>query len=255
MSTIEETYEAWAPRAGAWSPWVKPVLFASGALFPPPVDPNAPVPISNPVPPAPPTAILPRADGTMAVVIDWPGAVGLAYALELAKLGYRPIPLYASAAPISPAVSSVDVWPIIDALKTGAKALRELALKDDAPPAFVLDSNRNKGGAVPGMFDNRTVSFPTDFPSARLLKERGLRTIALVQEKRGQPEPDLSHTLRAFEDGGLHIALAFERELERIKIEKPRWYRVFFYRFLATFGFRRSPLGGFGGILPIPGAG
>jgi hypothetical protein len=38
-------------------------------------------------------------------------------------------------------------------------------------------------------------------------------------------------------------------------IARPAWYRSLFYRLIWSFGLRHSPLGGFGGVLPVPSSG
>ena len=67
-------------------------------------------------------------------------------------------------------ITLVDVKPIMAALWHGASRLQMLALPPEAPPAFLLDANR-RGVEEPfaGCFDNRSVSFITDFPSSNFL--------------------------------------------------------------------------------------
>ena len=54
------------------------------------------------------------------------------------------------------------------ALRKGAERLAQLELAGDAPPAFFLDANRQGDGRkmMPDEFDDRSISFTTDFPSA-----------------------------------------------------------------------------------------
>ena len=60
-------YDAWAPRNGSWSPCVKPVLFAHmGGIILTPLPQIAPETID--------VMSVPAADGSMAVVVDLPGA-------------------------------------------------------------------------------------------------------------------------------------------------------------------------------------
>ena len=92
----------------------------------------------------------------------------------------------------------VDVWPTVAALVTGAAPLGNAAVPADAPPAFLLDADRRTGRVVvtPGVFDNRSVSLPTDFPSAGRLRAGGVTRVVLVRSVGGTPQPDLAHTLR-----------------------------------------------------------
>ncbi len=57
----------------------------------------------------------------------------------------------------------------------------------------------------PGKFDNRWFTFPQDFPSANLLRARGISAALVIQEKAGQPAEDLSHVLRRWQDAGIEI--------------------------------------------------
>lgn len=38
-------------------------------------------------------------------------------------------------------------------------------------------------------------------------------------------------------------------------IQRPSRFRFLLYNALATFGLKRAPLGGFGGLLPMPSSG
>ena len=213
-------------------------------------------------------ARVPPADGLTALVADLPGAEGVRRGLALAAAGYRPVPLYNSVP--APVVSLsarageavLDVWPVVAALRDGARHLNALTLPPDAPPAFLLDARRRVGdgtGAVrPGSFDNRSVSLPTDFPSANLLLSAGVRRVLLVLRGGDGPQPDLSHTLRRWQDAGLEI-LALRVDLpdapRPITVPRPPRFRHLWHALLARLGLRRSPLGGYGGYVPEPSTG
>ena len=57
----------------------------------------------------------------------------------------------------------------------------------------------------PPAFDNRSVSLPTDFPSANLLLSYGVRRVVLVQATDGQPQADLAHTLLRWQQAGIDM--------------------------------------------------
>jgi hypothetical protein len=256
----EEIFSIWAPENSIWSRWAKPVLFAhlDSALSHIPVT-SAPGDVSwSPAP-----------NEKVAVVLDLPGAEGVLIGLALAGKGYRPVPLY-NALPLpfgqtllSPAtisrVAAVDVLPIISALRTGTKLLRQLTLPPDAPPAFLLDANR-KGTRkmIPGEFDNRSVSFTTDFPSANFLASQSIQRVLLVQKQALEPQPDLAHTLRRWQDGGLTLERLRLEPLsprEPFEVSRPVWYGAMFQRVLSAVGFRRASGGGFGAWIPDSSAG
>lgn len=255
--TKDEVFAVWAPAGGPWSAWVKPVLFAHLPEDLQVVEQEGP---SIDVRWAPP------ADGKAALVLDLPGAQGVDLAVALAARGYRPIPLY-NAAPGLRGDSmdwmhepTVEVWPILDAIGSFTSLLARQSLPHAAPPAFTLDANRRvaRGPLMPGRFDNRSVSFPTDFPSANLLLSRGIRRAVLVQPHGNQPEPDLAHTLRRWQEAGIEILLKHMElpgPIVPCKVSRPSFYRHVWYRLGVLLRLRRNPLGGFGGMLPEASSG
>lgn len=251
-------YAWWAPEGAAWSPWVKPVLFAH-------VDSVMPATIFGAVaapesPPAWDVFWAPPADGSSAIVVDAPGDTGVGIGLALASVGYRPVPLYNAAPPPGGGVPVVDVAPIVRALAAGADVLESLDLPPDAPPAFLLDASRRVGSGTvapaPGRFDNRSVSLPTDFPSGNLMAARGIRRAILAQSRGGEPQADLAHALLRWQEAGARIeSLSLLEAGARpapIAVRRPSAYRLFWQRLLAAAGLIRHPLGGFGGFLPVP---
>jgi hypothetical protein len=246
-----EMFSTWAPAAAIWSPWAKPVLFAHLK--------ELPDRLVEPLLSDLSIVWAPPADGKSAAVLDLPGALAVTYGLTLAQAGYRPVPLY-NAAPGPAGLAVVKAWEIVRAVAEGSKVLAGLSLPADAPPAFLLDANRRfgEGVAAPGRFDNRSISFPTDFPSANFLLSRGIQRVLLVQESGSQPQPDLSHTLRRWQDGGIEIELkqlAVEGPPLACMVKRASLYRWMWHRLLAGWGLRRNALGGFGGILPEASAG
>src|SRR6202035_543053 len=103
--------------------------------------------------------------------------------------------------------------------------------------------------------DNRSVSFATDFPSANFLLAHGMRRFVLVQSSGDQPQRDLAHTLRRWQDGGLRAGLnrpCAAGPSMPCRIEKPLLFRWVFQRALAALGLHRATQGGFGGQVPEP---
>jgi len=248
----EEMFSRWAPEESPWSAWAKPVLFAHADR------------ILLESPGEIPTAAIgwvPPATERTALVVDLPGTEGVSAGLALAEYGYRPVPLY-NAVPLPSdfpprdpltgrSLSVVQVLPILHALITGAEWLAQIQLPPDAPPAFLLDANRGGDGSIvtDDLFDNRSVSFTTDFPSANFLATQGIRRAMLIQKIRMLPQPDLAHTLRRWQDGGLSLELwrpDHSTPPEPLVIARPSWYGAMFQRVLAAAGLRRAYGGGFG---------
>src|SRR5215213_6406954 len=113
--TREMIFDIWAPAGSRWSPWVKPILFSfmseisAGASA-------AQTSITD-------LSWLPPADGSTLLVLDLPTAQAASDAVEIAKRGYRPVPLYnaipweenSRSAEVAP--SLVDVGSIVHALR------------------------------------------------------------------------------------------------------------------------------------------
>ena len=237
--TPDETFALWAPPESIWSRWVKPVVFAH--LTVPPAE--------APICPSPPLGWPERAEMDNAIVVDLPGPSSVAAGLALAERGYRPVPLF-NAVPGPPADSSVDVWPIVFEIVRGAGRLAAARLPPAAPPAFLLDKNRQLrriGGE--SLFDNRSVSFPTDFPSARFLAGAGIRRAVLLQEFATRPELDLAHTLREWQRGGIALAEVSldSRAPAPLSVGRPSLLGWVWFRALTLLRLRPNPLGGYGG--------
>ncbi|MDB6018120.1 MAG: hypothetical protein JWR19_2609 [Pedosphaera sp.] len=256
-NTKEVIYNTWAPPDSVWSLWVKPVLFSFMDGPPPPFQPSA---LSQDL------SWLPPAEQNVALVLDLPREEGVTLGLEMARRGYRLVPLYNSVPKAAPRDSAatvehgdhatvmVEVMPILYALWRGTETLAQLAPHAAAPPVFLLDSNRRVGRQPPEpeTFDNRSVSFTTDFPSAIFLRTRGISRVILVQWFQNHAQPDLAHTLRRWQEGGITI------ELKRLEVtDPPTIYNVgspsrfgaFWYRVCQLLGLTRNALGGYGGII------
>jgi len=181
--------------------------------------------------------------------------------MELAARGYRPVPVYnAVPAPFTPAlafpiapqfVAAVEIRPIVRALTEASVQLARITLPADAPPAFLLDANRQGNGRriLENQFDNRSICFTTDFPSANFLHANAIERCLLVQRSRTLPQVDLSHVLRRWQDGGIilesaRVDVAEGRKL--MQLARPSWHGAMFQRALAAVGLRRASRGGFG---------
>ncbi|MCL2358457.1 hypothetical protein [Candidatus Bathycorpusculum sp.] len=233
-------YKIWAPDNALWTQWTKPVLFASlpcntgdCELKPPSAD------------------HMQMVDYNAVIIVDLPGKESVDEGLVLAQCGYRPVPLYNGVYGNSKFSMIVDVQGIAEALQEGADMLSSLNIRADAPPVFLLDSNRMTGqGKQPGKYDNRWCVFPQDMPSASFLLKNGIQKI-IVRSTRIQE--DLAHILLRYQNQGINIFLCSNDEiLKEIKVSKPSLFMSFFYRFKVTLGLSRNATGGFGAVIPEP---
>jgi len=175
------------------------------------------------------------------------------------------VPLYNAAPAPSGTAGVVEVRPLITALAEGAPLLAATALPDRAPPAFLLDAARGGVGTGPlrlrpeeRIFDNRAVSFPTDFPSARLLRERGIDRALLVQFDRLSPLDDLADALRLWAGGGVAVSavqVVLGHQPLPLALRPPSWLEWIVKRALALVGLRRNAVGGFGAWRGLHGVG
>jgi hypothetical protein len=283
--TNQQIFAAWAPEESVWSRWAKPVLFAHlDAASAEPATVERTFDASWSPPPA----------QKIAMVLDLPGADGVAVGVALAARGYRPVPLYNAlpmpvwespteiavgqavaaklpkiVAPLAEALleraarepaAAVNMWPIISAIKQAAKQLARLKLASDAPPAFLLDANRRGEGRTlrPEDFDNRSICFITDFPSAEFLTSNGIQKVMLIQLSALNPQADVAQNLRRWQEGG--VALLRKRmdrpeAVEAFEISKLLWFKGLLQRFFSRFALRRAAGGAFGNWVPRAHAG
>jgi hypothetical protein len=251
MMDKDEIYRIWAPPDAPWSRWVKPVLFSF-------IDSRFDV--RQPAITQFSTDWAPR-PGQVVLIVDLPGEDGLVWGLQLARLGYRPIPLY-NALPFPPSEKmspatrpecTVDVVPILTALYRETAALKEIHLAADAPPVFLLDAGRSiaRKDPEPGVFDNRSVCFSTDFPSAEFLSSRQI-TQAIILQRGSDVAGDLLLVLLEWQKAGIQLLRKDPMEAappKPVVIEPPSFLRRLLYRISVALSLRRGELGGFGGII------
>lgn len=242
----ETCFAAWAPDESPWSAWVKPVLFTR-------LDVHGITDRPRALDPAVAARLPAQAAGT-AIVVDLPGDASIRAGLELMRRGWRPVPLFNATTGDR---ALVDVKPICDLLRFGAEDLGQERLAGDAPPAFLIDDRRMLGTPGPGAYDNRSMVMPQDFPSANFMRARGITEVLVIQMRTRPPGEDLAHVLLRWKEGGL--ALRFlelsEGTSGELDVKPPSRFRKAWYRVLTLMKLKRDNVGGFGGIVPVPGSG
>ena len=252
----QTAYEIWAPRQSLWSVWAKPVLFAHL--------PRTRVEL-RPLP-APDVSWVPAAaTERCAIVVDLPGAASVAMGLALADLGYQPVPLFNACPPPTRSpegewlgntqVAIIDVDSILTALVEGCDRLQQIPLSDNAPPAFLIDAQRQQPmqPVSEGLFDNRSVVFITDFPSANFLAAQGIQNVLLVRQSRSGLAPDLAYTLRTWQTAGVElqiVALLETIQPQPLMLPPINWLTRWQARVSVWLGLRPNPFGGFGNFVP-----
>lgn len=234
-------YKHWTPAHSPWSPWVKPVLFASMYVG---------IGNSSNLPPLPPIEWVLNVSRSTAVILDTPGEEAIMEALALSEVGYIPVPLFNGCH--HPANALVRMNTVVEYLYAATSLLWRRGLDPLSPPVFILDSRRMQGGhdVSPGKFDNRWCVLPQDMPSADFLRRQGIERVLLRTER---PAQDLSHVLKRYEQGGLALQICRDGiSMEDMRANTPSLFRSLGYRFSALLGLRRNSAGGFGSLIPEP---
>jgi hypothetical protein len=184
---------------------------------------------------------------------------------SLAGMGYRPVPLFNACPPpvdfqSGSSLAVVDVDLILAALVQDAARLRALAVPADAPPAFLVDAHRRQlqQPLRPGLFDNRSVLFVTDFPSAAFLTAQGIKQVLLVRARDSAFDRDLGYVLRSWQKAGLGLSLKCLSDPgppQPLSIGGFWLWFGFWHRLRTSFGFSRNPQGGFGAFVPEAASG
>ncbi len=196
--TGKEIYQIWAPYGKKWVDWVRPVPFIE-------IHTQKKGYVISQVS-VPEQIAIETADGKAAIIVDLPGTDSIEMGLVLAKKGYRPIPIFNGVEEQRGARATTDNQSIDIALFYGAKILEQISIPEDAPPAFLLDSNRLQRYKIDdSIFDNSWDIYPQDIPSAKYFFSEGIEKIIVIGDGISR---DLKKILRDFKKKGLHIYLS-----------------------------------------------
>lgn len=172
----KDIFKIWAPLGSRWIEWVRPVPFIE-------INKN----INNYefydfV--IPDIYYINELLNDTAFIIDLPSYNGVKEALALAKLGYRPIPIYNGTNEPEGALATTNNKAISKSLIWGALELNKLNISNEAPPAFLLDTNRlNRYKMNESVFDNSWDIYPQDIPSIEYFLKNGIKKIIIRSEK------------------------------------------------------------------------
>lgn len=204
----KQLYLLWAPIGKRWVDWVRPLLFVNNDLTY-----NQDYELLS-------TPYLNELKSDTAVFIDLPNHFSLLEGLTLAKLGYRQIPLFNGTDAPKNTMSLVNNDEIKQTLVWGSLLLQDLKIEDDAPPVFLLDSNRLIRHKMDiGVYDNSWDIYIQDVPSASYLLAHGISKIIVRSEKINR---DLMIILYEYQKKGLIISLTngFDEAID-VQIKKP----------------------------------
>ena len=210
--TEKEVYRIWAPFGKKWVDWVRPVAFVKHHMYD-----RGYYLLAEELP-----LILfqQTCEKDTAYIVDLPGAESVYMGLALARLGYRPIPVYNGTIEQSEAGAKVDNISVGKALRQCAGMLRDLSFEEDAPPVFMTDSNRlNCFRKNRALFDNSWDLYAQDLPSGDYLRKNGISKVVIVGSK---VRRDLKKILYRYQKKEIEIYKVkdFEKQV-KIKVARP----------------------------------
>lgn len=156
----------------------------------------------------------------IAVIVDLPGNDSVKEGIAVARLGFRPIPIYNGTNEQTGAIPTVDNRDIQVALIKGALELQKTKISDNASPVFLLDSNRmDRFKMDDSVFDNSWDIYYQDMPSAEYFLKSNIKKIIV----RGETiQKDLKKILYKFQKKGIKILFTCGyEEPKEVNIKKP----------------------------------
>ena len=153
------------------------------------------------------------------IILDLPGADSNMFGLNLAKEGFRVVPLFNGTIEQDGARATADCQSASEGLVWLGEKLQDISVETDAMPVFLLDSNRLlRFKRNISLFDNSWDIYSQDMPSAQYLKEKGIDKILVIGEKIAR---DLKRILLKYQKDGIDIYLKkMYGEPKKIKLRK-----------------------------------
>ena len=206
----KEIYKIYAPNGAKWIDWVRPVPFVA-------IDTYNRKPIANFLDRK--AMFLKKYQQDTAIFIDLPGKESIELGIGLAHMGYRPIPVFNGTDEQQGSQATTNTYLIESYLINGSQKLKNIELKNDANPVFLLDSHRtNRYRAKESIFDNSWDLYKQDIPSAEYFKQNGITKIIVVGNT---IQRDLKKIFLKFQEKGIDIYITEGYKLpQKIKLTK-----------------------------------
>ena len=206
----KEIYKIYAPNGAKWIDWVRPVPFVA-------IDTYNRKPIANFLDRK--AMFLKKYQQDTAIFIDLPGKESIELGIGLAHMGYRPIPVFNGTDEQQGSQATTNTYLIESCLINGSQKLKNIKLKNDANPTFLLDSHRtNRYRAKESIFDNSWDLYKQDIPSAEYFKQNGITKIIVVGET---IQRDLKKIFLKFQEKGIEIYITDGYTLpKKVKLTK-----------------------------------
>lgn len=193
--TGREAFKLWAPAGARWVDWVRPVSFVTNDGS---HGPNSAADFT-----VPSILYVAKPQENAALIIDMPGYDSVKEGIALARLGFRPVPLYNGTTAQDGAMALIDTHAIESTLRWGALELEKISLVKNAQPAFLLDSSRmHRYKMSISVFDNSWDIYDQDMPPAEYFLAHGITRIIVRADT---IQRDLSRILYKFQKKGITI--------------------------------------------------
>ena len=190
----KEIYKIYAPEGAKWIEWIRPVPFVA-------IDTYNRKPATDWIDRK--ELFLEQYKSDTVIFIDMPGKESIELGISLAKIGYRPIPLFNGTDEQELSQAIVDTYIVESYLINGSEKLKNIQLKNDANPVFLLDSLRtNRYRANESIFDNSWDLYKQDIPTAKYFKENGINKIIVAGNT---IQKDLRKIFFEFQNEGIEI--------------------------------------------------
>lgn len=192
----KEIYKIYAPIDAKWTEWVRPVPFVAIDTYDRKPDINW---VDRKV------MFLSEYNQDTAIFVDLLGKESIEMGIALAYLGYRPIPIFNGTDEQQGAQATIDTYLVENYLINASRMLKNIKLKNDANPAFLLDSSRtNRYRAKESIFDNSWDLYKQDIPSVQYFKSNKINKIIVVGN---EIQRDLRKIFFEFQDAGIEFYL------------------------------------------------
>lgn len=181
--TNKDIFKIWAPSHKKWVDWVRPVPFVTiGKNIQKFYPSNITLPFVSCL----------ENKKSIAIIVDLPNTQSVEAGIFLSQYGYRPIPIYNGTMEQNGVMATTDNKSIQSALIWGAVALSNIKLPDDAPPAFLTDTNRlQRHKANESVFDNSWDVYHQDLPTEDYFLNNGIEKIIVVSNKLSKDLKDI----------------------------------------------------------------
>ena len=192
----KEIYKIFAPNNAKWTEWIRPVPFVA-------IDTYNRKPIYDWVDRK--VTFLNKYENDTAIFIDLPGKESIELGISLARMGYRPIPLFNGTDEQQGSQATTDTYLIESCLINCSEKLKSMSIENNANPVFLLDSSRiNRYRDKESIFDNSWDLYKQDIPTAEKFMENGINKIIVVSNT---IQRDLRKIFFYFQDAGIEIYL------------------------------------------------